>query len=119
MIHNKKELVEIANWLVTDLDNIKFNDIQNIESDFFMNDVEKLLSDFNEYPKDMTKIQTIMFEIQKTNKVLPLYIEKKDPFQFVFKGRHRMVALYLLGFKSFPVCYVEKKKEKNDLIVLK
>lgn len=109
MIHNERQLISVSSWLSTELKNIKFYEIEYSDVSNFKEDIENLLAQFKDYPKDMFKVENIISFIKKTKEVYPVYIEKDDPFNFVFKGRHRMVALYLLGYEKIPVCYVELK----------
>lgn len=113
MTHNEKQLSSVSSWLSTDLENIKFNEVEDVDISNFKEDIESLLEKFKDYPKDMFKVDHIIAMIKKNKEIYPVYIEKDDPFNFVFNGRYRMVALYLLGFKKIPVCYVELKNKKK------
>lgn len=98
---------DVAEWLNTDIENVRFYDVEQVSIDLFKKDAMEMLDSFDEFPKDRKRTEKILKEIAKTGIEYPMYVSKDDDFNFVMEGRHRMVAFLILEKKTVPVCYVE------------
>lgn len=103
----KGDIESIAEWLDTDVDNLKLTfKMEPIAK--FKKQIIEMLGTYYEFPKDAKRTKKIVGLINKTKEVYPIFAEPEH--LFVMEGRHRMVAFWQLDLKEIPVFYCEKVK---------
>lgn len=97
-------------WLnATSLEGLEFNTQKESIKKF-----EKQIEDIRKYGDDSDdeRIDTIKDLIESGEKPWPIYVDSAHD-DFVMEGRHKMVALYELGFEEIDVCRVTLKEENK------
>jgi len=77
----------------------------------FLKDAKDMLDTYLEFPEDAERTNKIVELIQNNEPVLPIYVEKDVPDNFIMEGRHCIVAFMLLGMTEIPVARVSLKNE--------
>jgi uncharacterized protein YfbU (UPF0304 family) len=108
----EKDIKSVSEWLNTNVEDLIIE--YTIESmSAYEIQAKEMKKTFVEFPKDEKRMLKILDLLKKGYEILPIYVEKNDPHNFIMEGRHRIVAFLELGLTEILVARSSTKKKSN------
>lgn len=104
------DLIAVSRWLKTDIKNIEIEEREE-NIDLYKQQIKEMLFSYTDFKKEEKRTLEIIKKINNGDESYPIYVDRDDEFNFILEGRHRIVAFYLLGYKTVKVRRVALKDE--------
>lgn len=103
------DINQVSQWLRTK--NLTFR-FDKLPVKIIKKQIQEMYFSYEEFSEDEDRTDKIIEEVNDSGKLYPIFIEENDPNYFVMEGRHRMVAMWKLGYRKIPVMFVSENKNE-------
>ena len=105
-----QDIEQVSQWLKSKNLNFRFD---KLAVKTIKKQIEEMYFSYEEFSEDEERTDKIVEEIENSGKLYPIFIEENDSNYFVMEGRHRMVAMWKMGYRKLPVMFVSENKNET------